>query len=205
MVAHGSGSGGGCCVLQGLFIRRQAHVAAVYARAVAHCIVTPRAVLEELLLDPERLRASTRIHALNAMEYSALVDLASAAPSTASAAPVSASAAAAGAGPVASLGAEAAALPTSKSAAGAAAGGTAAAAVPAAAPSWLLLLQRAVEFGGRVAGARAPSAAWQAARESACEVICRRMPDALNSAEAHLGEAMALEATLRERMSQLPP
>ena len=47
--------------------------------------------------------------------------------------------------------------------------------------------------------------AWEAAREAACEVAVARLPEALASTEAYIGEAMHLEETLRERMGRLPP
>ena len=53
---------GGCCVMQGLFIKRQAQVSAVYARIVATVLVTPSTLLYELCYDIDRLRESCRTH-----------------------------------------------------------------------------------------------------------------------------------------------
>ena len=52
------------CALQGLFLRRQAGVATVYARHAANTIVSPRRVIEEILYDRDRLRALVRRVAL---------------------------------------------------------------------------------------------------------------------------------------------
>lgn len=183
----------GCCVMQGLFIRRQAEVAAVYADIVANALITPRDVLDELLRDRDSLKAICRRRTLEASSL------------------------------VVSDGIEPAVAGTTGGTSPAAPASPLAAAIESL-PSWLLMLRRAVAMAASVidtaTGDTTAAAAggdgaqpapghlermWDAARQTACDVVVERMPDALAQSEAYVGTAMRLEETVRERMGRLPP
>ena len=215
--------GGGCCSIQGLFIRRQAEVSAVYARIVANVIVTPRRLLEEVTGEAcarrgevsenaARLREHCRRRTLEAMERMfegsgspmAAAASAAAANTTPAAAAIAAAAVTAVPSPPPPL-SPSAATPSASSVVGApepepalaAAGLEAEASTPPSRrSSWLHLAKRTLDLAGRVSVAIGTSdAAEPGAWELSQETACDKVCELLPVA---LGSSTAyMKAALR--------
>lgn len=153
----------GCCVMQGLFLRRQATVAAVYARVIATVLLTPRAILEDLCIDSDKLKSICRRRTLEVTEIDQMLTLASGGGGGGGASPSTTAAAAATTATSLSSSSAAAAPPSSAAdgggmvsggggGGGAAATGTCSAAAPSSPPPnrWLAAARKALQVAGSV-------------------------------------------------------